>query len=92
MSPSGSGWCSNVTRTGISMCASSGAQLTRLVVRRTDGCSTISTMATMYGSSGPGIQGWWLTENVASVARPDTASVFMFLERHIGHSGCGGWM
>ena len=62
------------------------------MVSRTDGCSTISTIATMYGSSGPGIHGWWFTENVASVARPDTASVFRFFEWHVGQSGCGGWM
>ena len=37
--------------------SSSGAQFTRFVVSRTDGCSTISTIATMYGSSGPGIHG-----------------------------------
>ena len=37
--------------------SSSCAQFTRLVVSRTDGCSTISTIATTYGSSGPGIHG-----------------------------------
>ena len=67
-----------------------GAQSTRLVVSRTEGCSTISMIATMYGSSGPGIHGWWLTEKVASVARPDTASVFRSFEWHVGQIGCGG--
>ena len=40
----------------------SGSMFTRFVVSRTLGCSTISTIATMYGSSGPGIQVWWFTE------------------------------
>ena len=91
-SPSGSGWCSNVTRTGMPISISSSGQFTRLVVSRTDGCSTISTIATTYGSSGPGIQFWWLIEYVASVARPDTASTARFFEWSIGQIGCGGWM
>ena len=56
------------------MRTSSGRQFTMLVVRRTLGCSAISTMATTYGNGGPGIHGWWLIVNVATVARPDTGS------------------
>ena len=63
-----------------------------LVVSRTDGCSTISTIPTTNGSSGPGIHAWWFTDQVASVARPDTASVAMSFDRHAGQIGCGGWM
>ena len=63
-----------------------------LVIRRSDGCSTISTIATTNGSSGPGIHGWWFTVKVATVARPDTASTAMRFEQQIGHMGSGGWM
>ena len=62
------------------------------VVSRTDGCSTISTMPTTYGSSGPGIHAWWLIENDAIVARPETVSTAMSFDKHDGQIGCGGWM
>ena len=42
-----------------------------LVVSRSPSCSGSSTIASTYGSSGPGIHGWWLIENVCTVARPD---------------------
>jgi len=41
---------------------SSGATSIRFVVSRSPSCSGIATIATMYGSSGPGIHGWWFTE------------------------------
>src|SRR5262245_19402374 len=91
MSPSGSGWCSNTTRTGMPIVIASRSQLTRFVVSRSDGCSTISMIATTYGNSGPGIHGWWLIENDVSVARPDTASTARSFARHRGQMGCGGW-
>ena len=49
--------CSNVTRTGMPMRTSSGAQPTMLVVSRSPSCSGSSTMATTYGGSKPGIPG-----------------------------------
>ena len=56
------------------MTTSSGAQPTMLVVSRRPSCSGSSTMATTYGGSKPGIQGWWLTVKVCTTPRPDTAS------------------
>ena len=67
--------CSNVTCTGMPIAHVVGRAVHD--VRREPQARparAISTIATTYGSSGPGIHGWWLTENVCTVARPDTAS------------------
>ena len=71
---------------------SSGAMSTRFVVSRRPSCSGIATIATTYGSSGPGIHGWWFTEYVKSVARPDTASDVRSFEWQSGQIGVGGWL
>ena len=80
-----------MTCTGMPIRTSSGAQFTMFVVSRRPSCSGSSTIATTYGGSGPGIHGWWLIENVCTVARPDTASTARFLAWHFGQSGVGGW-
>ena len=69
----------------------SGSQPTMLVVMRITAWSSSSTMATTYGGSSPGYQGWWLMVNDATVPRPLVASASSRRDRHCGQMGAGGW-
>ena len=62
---------------------------TMFVVRRTSGCSSISTSPITYGSAVPS-HDWWFTVNECTVPRPLTSAGAASRPSHCGQIGAGG--